>query len=152
MHLTKAQKDIGNIFWSLGIVADLQRAVLSHPQAGTDGRSDECPGFSTLPVQWDQSGWLVSKVDCAESQHRFLFYYWSLKQTPLFAFLPNFHMYICHQRAKTEYVSLFSWEHWSLSVLCLYRNTRGKFTYNEGREQKWYRVSFASLSWIEIQQ
>lgn len=24
-------------------------------------------------------------------------------------------------------------------------------TYNQGREQKWYRVSFASLSWIEIQ-
>lgn len=132
-HLTKVKKNTGNNFWSFGTAVDLQRAVLSHPQAGTNGRSVECPSFSTLPVQWDQSGWLVVSFlrwtvlnlnagFCSTTD------LWS--KCSLFAFLPNFHMYICHQRARTAYVSLFSWEHWNLSVLLLFGNTRGKFAYN----------------------
>lgn len=51
IHLTKVQKDTDNTFQSAGIDIYVQRAVPSHPQTGTSGRSDECAGFSPLRIK-----------------------------------------------------------------------------------------------------
>lgn len=51
IHLTKVQKDIVNTFSSAGIDMYLERAVPSHPQTGTSGRSDDSAVFSPLPIK-----------------------------------------------------------------------------------------------------